>query len=432
MRQGDISTLLFIGVIAVIVLGGMFLIGEIGINMTGLPAISSPSANCDASIFLEEYGLSGGYSAALIYNTYSYQVMEVTSKDLFLPVIDSTCSLDTNPKSVEDVFTYNHLIPKLSDMSLDEYRDLASCCSVSAGSRPVCSVTSAVKSITSNDAVGVAVANEKETLSLVNKLTSRGWKKAAVEGSKGLIHLTKELQGPSSLSLAFNVADTTACTFKDSPGVYIYDYALTVGDSLWYKLKNRNTYEGIDGDLSEVNSGLITIMTTQDYLSATKTAISGWTAEIVGGKNCGIYVTDRFQPELDTINKDITSSRMLGKADAEKYLHWIEPIKARAEVLRFDTLDQTEVSSMFSLSGYAEGIFFVTKLPDFLATKKHYDSAESFYMRGLFLSAEKEYSYIADSAESWRNRTIWDMIFSGVIWIMIIFVVTNILRGEQY
>jgi hypothetical protein len=423
--------IIFIIMVVVIVLASCYYIGDHGLKSTPLPEVSTPSTNCDSSIFLKEYGLSGVYAGGLVYNSYSYQILRVSSKDLVLPLIDSTCSLDTDSDSVEDVFTYNHLIPALSDKTVDEYRDLASCYSVSVGARPVCSMTSAINGVATNQVVEAATDNEKETISLVNRLAPRGWKKEVVAGSKGLIRITKVLEGPGPLSLAFDVADTTACTFKDSPGVFIYDYALTFGDRLWYRLKNKNTYQGMDSDLSEVNSGLITIMTRQDLLSAAKTALGGAIAWAFGGKNCGYLVADRFQPELTAVNQVIASNRLLGKADAETYIQWIKPIKGQAAMVRADTLDKTDAQSMFSLTGYATGAFFVTKWLDYWMMKNHYDAAENLYNRGLFISAQAEYAFVSEPAERWHNQTTYDFIFSGGLWTIIVIICLLILTGRR-
>ncbi|MFH2101200.1 MAG: hypothetical protein ABII71_03920, partial [Candidatus Micrarchaeota archaeon] len=379
------------------------------------PELIALSYECNVSAFTDEYNLSGPYQSAIVYNEVPYRVLHDNKNDLYLAIDDASCTMQTDKSVVEEVLTLNSLSSSLSDYDEHLYRDLAICYGVSAGARPICALTSGTKDINEQPLVEAASAHERETLSIVNRLAPNGWKTETVGATRGVIRLTKQLKGPGFVAEAFEVADTTSCYLKDSIAVSIYDYSLTVGDDIWYRLKNRNSFTGADQDLYEVNLGLQGLMAHPDAPSV----ISNLAGSALGGKDCW-NAKESYGSQMNSINEKIDYSRSSGKDKAVRFSLWVTPIRVHAEAFRQESLNKSNTEAVFSFDGMIRGILVLTKLPDYLEAKGHYDTAEDYFKRGLFHSSEKEYSDLSDSLETWRAMTIWDYILSSVFWLVVL------------
>ena len=427
MAKGQVDpqlALTIIVVVAAAVLVVAFFWAKSGAESKPVPGTISASYGCNVEEFGREYNITNAYPMSIVYNGQTYHLLTSYSSGQTVLIRDFDCSLEQEYSPARDVFSYSLLSSYLSKREQNLYRNLAICYGVAAGSRPICSITTATKDFFGNPVVQAAKENEKASVSIVTSLAPNGWKKTAADSTKNLVTITKEIEGPNAFSLAFNVADTTACYMKDSIGASIYDYALTIGDDLWYKMRARDTYTGMDTDLRDVNRGLEELMANPDW----QASVSNVVASLLDGtKKCDYDARTRYTPELQAINGEIDNCRTYGDNAGRQYAAWVKGIKDQADFVRMNTTQLINPRGMYSLGGTVEGIFFVTKIGDYLDARAHYASAESFYQRGLFYSSQREYSLLAASWERWHGRRIIDSIAALIFWLVIIIVLVLIL-----
>ncbi len=415
--------LVFLAVVAV-----SFFISKWEVDSKPNPDIYAPSENCDVSDFVKEYDISTGYENSIVHNELSYRLLYDLNTGTYFPIVDSSCSLELGEDSAGEAITHNYLVESIDGYDERLYRELAICYGVPSGARPICDLTSGTNEIIGNPAVELAAGHEHETISVVSRLVPNGWKRQTISTTKGLIRLTKELKGPGAVSIVFEVADMSACFLKDSIAVYIYDYSLTVGDDIWYRLKNKNSFTGSDQDLYEVNAALQELMKHPDAPAQT----SNLAGALLGGKDC-FEAEKHYVPQLASINKEITESRSNGEAHASKFSQFIMPIHSHAKDVRDSSLSESNATEMLSLGGHIMGVLVLTKSWDYLESKLHHDNADALFQRGLFYSAEEEYGAFSASAGRWWNKTIWDYALSGIAWLLFasVFVVGMIWTRQQ-
>lgn len=424
----QIAAIVIVAVIVLVVVASFF-IGKWGVDNKPPPAVYAASSWCNPDEFKAEYNITSLFDKSLVYDGETYYILQNWPTGLPILVRGSTCSLEQKEAYANDVFTYSELQIYLASKDLSIYRDLATCYGVSAGARPICGATTTINNIVSNPGVKTAADNEGATLSLVNSLAPSGWKKESVDTSRNIIRLTKEIEGPGIVSLAFDVADTTSCFLKDSRAVFIYDYSLTVGDDLWYKIKNKNSYTGMDNDITTINKGLLSLMSQPDAQST----ISNVAATFLGGKGCDLDAKGKYGPELESINNAITSSRSYGDSVGSQYIDWFKGLSNNASAIRAEILNNTQPGSMYTLGGTVKALFFITKIGDYLDARKHFESAESFYARGLFYSAEREYNALAISKAKADDKNWIDYVIAFAFWtiliVLIIIAAAFLVRG---
>ena len=400
-------------------------IGEHQVDSKPFPQVSIPFSSCDYRDFLAQYNFSSAFSTHMNYNSHVYSVLTLPSGQE-IPFDGEGCAPELDPNTAQEVISYKYLATQLYGANPNTYRNIAVCYSVSAGARPFCDATSATKNLLSNGVVQTAADNEKSTVSIVSKLTQNsGWQQEIVDASKGVIRLSKEINGVGIAGLTFDVVDTTSCYFKDSVSVQIYDYALNVGDTLWYQAINRNYYAGMGDDIKKMNEGLGAVIDHPDAVASLNNFI-----ENLRGRTCGSGPA-QFDPILAGINTKIDQSKPYGAQQSMNYLAWITPYKSAADDSLTALKSTSKMDDAFSLWGHLESIFFFTKSGDYSDAGAHYGSGNDYYTRGLFISAKTEYDLSAASLDKWRQRGLGDYLIPlavfctilGLILLFLVFVV---------
>ena len=387
------------------------------------PAVQQAGGGCDLGAFENEYNATNAFPKQIVYNKDTYDVLSDYMTGRTLVVKESGCRLEFDSQTAKDAFTYASLSDTLAPQSPTLYRDLATCYGITAGSRPICSATTATKQAINGQVVSAAVDNEGATVAISRRLAPNGWREEMASSTQGVIRIVKDIKGETELAVAFEVADTTSCFLKDSIGVAIYDYSLTVGDQLWYMIHARNTYTGMDADMTTINTGLNDLMARPDLGSL----LSNVFANPLGGKNCGYNAGMAYGPQLLAINTQIAQSRSYGDGAGEQYIDYITPIRVNAEITRNDAISTARPAEMYTLWGTVKGLFFITKIGDNLNARGHQDRAESAYQKGLFLTADKEYAGLVESKGKWDLRELGDLVIALVFWafVALIFVITG-------
>lgn len=411
MRDKVIGLLITIALITLVAVFFLFLLGQSNVQNRDKPETITAYCDCNFDVFKEEYNLSHVYPHGLVHNGTGYCILNDYNKDLEIPIYDLNCSLNTNEEEVQRILKYKKITDYLSKEDEKIYDNLAICYSVSGGAKPICEITTTTKEVVDNPIVETAVEHEGVTVYIVNDLAPHGWKKESIDATKKIIKLTKEIKGPSTISLVFDVVDTTSCTLADSIAVSIYDYSIVSSD-IWYLIKHKNTYDGIETDLKTLNSGLITLMSNPDW----KTMVNNLAGVVFGGQeDCNLNALDSFEPKLEAINNEMSLGERQGEIVSENYLDWIVPIKNNTTEIKI------QVDGEMANESNILSFLLITKIPDIFERDNTYNTANDLYSQGLYFSAEQEYYGTLDGIRIARETNIFDYIISFVVWGLILF-----------